>query len=72
MYPFRLSTVSTKGYAGKRNSLSMYPSEAKFLATCPCSKKDDDFNFKRVLQRFLALAMYPIALKEYNKNQCSY
>ena len=26
-------------------------------------KKDDDFNFKRVLQRFLPLTMYPFGLK---------
>ena len=30
----------------------------------PSDKKDDDFNFKRVLQRFLPLAMYPFGLKE--------
>ena len=30
----------------------------------PSAKKDDDFNFKLVLQRFLALAMYPFGLKE--------
>ena len=29
----------------------------------PSDKKDDDFNFKRVLQCFLPLAMYPFALK---------
>ena len=29
----------------------------------PSDKKDDDFNFKRVLQRFLPLAMYPFGLK---------
>ena len=29
----------------------------------PSAKKDDDFNFKRVLQYFLPLAMYPFGLK---------
>ena len=29
----------------------------------PSDKKDDDFNFKRVLQCFLPLAMYPFGLK---------
>ena len=29
----------------------------------PSDKKDDDFNFKRVLQRFPPLAMYPFGLK---------
>ena len=29
----------------------------------PSDKKDNDFNFKRVLQRFLPLAMYPFGLK---------
>ena len=29
----------------------------------PSAKKDDDFNFKRVLQCFLPLAMYPFGLK---------
>ena len=29
----------------------------------PSDKKDDDFNFKRVLQYFLPLAMYPFGLK---------
>ena len=29
----------------------------------PSCKKDDDLNFKRVLQRFLPLDMYPFALK---------
>ena len=34
----------------------------------PFNEKDDDFNFKRVLQLFLALAMYPFALKGYKNN----
>ena len=29
----------------------------------PSDKKDDDFNFKRVLQCFLPLAMYPFGVK---------
>ena len=29
----------------------------------PSYKKDDDLNFKRVLQRFLPLVTYPFALK---------
>ena len=29
----------------------------------PSDKKDDDFNFKRVLQCFLPLAMYPFGFK---------
>ena len=29
----------------------------------PSAKKDDDFNFKRVLQCFPLLAMYPFGLK---------
>ena len=29
----------------------------------PSDKKDDDFNFKRVLHYFLPLAMYPFGLK---------
>ena len=29
----------------------------------PSDKKDDDFNFERVLQCFLPLAMYPFGLK---------
>ena len=29
----------------------------------PSDKKNDDLNFKRVLQRFLPLAMYPFGLK---------
>ena len=33
----------------------------------PSDKKDDDFNFKRVLQCFLPLAMYPFGLKERKK-----
>ena len=33
----------------------------------PLDKKDDDFNFKRVLQCFLPLAMYPFGLKERKK-----
>ena len=33
----------------------------------PSYKKDDDFNFKRVLQCFLPLAMYPFGLKGYKK-----
>ena len=33
----------------------------------PSDKKDDDFHFKRVLQRFLPLAMYPFDLKERKK-----
>jgi len=28
----------------------------------PSDKKDDDFQFKQVLQCFLALAMYPFGL----------
>ena len=31
------------------------------------TKEHDDFNFHRVLQCFLALAMYPFALKGYKK-----
>ena len=34
----------------------------------PSDKKDDDFNFKRVLQCFLALAMYPFGLKELSRH----
>ena len=34
----------------------------------PSAKKDDDFNFKRVLQCFLALAMYPFGLKELSRH----
>ena len=34
----------------------------------PSDKKDDDFNFKRVLQCFLALAMYPLGLKELSRH----
>ena len=63
MYPFRLSTVSAKGYTGKGNSLSVHPSEARSLSTYPSNEKDYDFNFKRVLQCFLSLAMYPFGLK---------
>ena len=33
----------------------------------PSDKKDDDFNFKLVLQCFLPLAMYPFGLKERKK-----
>ena len=33
----------------------------------PSDKKDDDFNFKRVLQSFLPLAIYPFGLKERKK-----
>ena len=33
----------------------------------PSDKKDDDFNFKRVLQCFPPLAMYPFGLKEHRK-----
>ena len=33
----------------------------------PLDEKDDDFSFKLVLQRFLALAMYPFGLKERKK-----
>ena len=29
----------------------------------PSDQKDDDFNFKRVLQGFLPLAMYPFGVK---------
>ena len=34
----------------------------------PSDKKDDDFNFKRVLQCFLALAMNPFGLKELSRH----
>ena len=68
MCPFRLSTVSAKGYTGKKNYLSMHPSEARSLSPYPSNAKDDDFNFIRVLQLFLALAMYPFALKDDKKN----
>ena len=33
----------------------------------PSDEKDDDFYFKRVLQCFLPLAMYPFGLKDYKK-----
>ena len=34
----------------------------------PSDKKEDDLNFKRVLQCFLALAMYPFGLKELSRH----
>ena len=34
----------------------------------PSDKKEDDFDFKRVLQCFLALAMYPFGLKELSRH----
>ena len=34
----------------------------------PSDKKEDDFNFKRVLQCFLALAMNPFGLKELSRH----
>ena len=34
----------------------------------PSDKKDDDFDFKRVLQCFLALAMNPFGLKELSRH----
>ena len=56
-------------------SLVIHPSEIPFrytlpkkaLIDVPFRQTNDDFNFKRVLQCFLPLAMYPFGLKERKK-----
>ena len=61
MYPFALLALSDVPF-GKFLASGRYINKA--LSTYPSDKNNDDLHFKRVLQHFLALLMYPFGVKE--------
>ena len=63
MYPFAFLTLSDVPF-GTFFASGRYINKA--LSTYLSDENDDDFHFKRVLQRFLALLMYPFGVKEGN------